>query len=193
MRSDLMLVFALCLSLVTTARGFDGSLPAAAKSLVDAFDADVEAIQKKAEADIKKRRDELVAKLSELQQTLAKSGKADEAKLVAAKIGLITLGATATIPDPGTFATYAANIGKVYAVETTGAAFGFIWGTDVYTGDSTLAVAAVHAGALKVGEKGVVKVTIVPSPPMHTGSTRNGITSQNWILGFPCSYKVEKP
>lgn len=29
-----------------------------------------------------------------------------------------------------------------------------MWGTDIYTGNSNLAAAAVHAGLLKVGETG---------------------------------------
>ena len=33
---------------------------------------------------------------------------------------------------------------------------GFVWGTNVYTLDSTLALAAVHAGLLKTGESKVV-------------------------------------
>lgn len=46
--------------------------------------------------------------------------------------------------------------------EIDGANTGTIYGTDVYTHDSNLATAAVHAGVLKLHERGIVKVTILP-------------------------------
>src|SRR5262249_15208636 len=57
---------------------------------------------------------------------------------------------------------------------------GSVWGTDIYTDDSPLAAVAVHAGVLQVGQKGVVKVTILPGQQSYTGSTRNGVTTGNW-------------
>jgi hypothetical protein len=54
---------------------------------------------------------------------------------------------------------------------------GGLWGTDVYTLDSNLALAAVHAGALKPGQAGTVKVKILGPQPAFQGSVRNGITS----------------
>ena len=52
-----------------------------------------------------------------------------------------------------------------------------MWGTDVYTSDSTLATAAVHAGVLQPGQTGVVKVTILPGQAAYQGSTRNSVRS----------------
>jgi hypothetical protein len=59
-----------------------------------------------------------------------------------------------------------------------------------YTADSSLAVAAVHAGALKEGQTGVVKVTIFPGQDNYQGMPRNGITSSSYG-SYPRSYKVE--
>ena len=39
--------------------------------------------------------------------------------------------------------------GTTYYFRVTGARDGSVWGTDVYTGDSSLALAAVHAGAVE--------------------------------------------
>jgi len=39
---------------------------------------------------------------------------------------------------------------------------GNAWGTGIYSDDSDLGVAAVHAGILKVGETKTVKITILP-------------------------------
>ena len=67
---------------------------------------------------------------------------------------------------------------------------GAVWGTGVYTDDSSLATAAVHAGIVKVGQKAVVKVTILPGEQQYTGSDRNGIISIDWRdwLG---SYRID--
>ncbi|MFP2926969.1 M57 family metalloprotease [Pyxidicoccus sp. 3LG] len=56
---------------------------------------------------------------------------------------------------------------------------GSVWGTDLYTDDSNVCVAAVHAGAIS-SSGGVVVVTIQPGQSSYTGSTRNGITTSSW-------------
>jgi hypothetical protein len=92
-------------------------------------------------------------------------------------------------PDPGTLVNYQNQIGKRFTFRVTGAANGGLWGTDTYTTDSTLALAAVHAGVLKVGQTGVVKVLIVPPPAAFAGSTRNGVTSNNY-QAYPGAYQI---
>ena len=71
-------------------------------------------------------------------------------------------------------------VGATYYFRVTGEAAGPLWGTDVYTGDSTIAVAAVHAGLVKPGESAIVKVTVEQPLPRYTGSLRNGVTSQEF-------------
>lgn len=68
-------------------------------------------------------------------------------------------------------------IGATYYFRVTGAESGSLWGTDVYTGDSAIGAAAVHAGLVKVGETAVVKVTVEPPLARYQGSVRNGVTS----------------
>jgi hypothetical protein len=82
---------------------------------------------------------------------------------------------TQVIDDPGNLQQIRAKIGETLAIRVTGANNGAVWGTDIYTTDSKLAAAAVHAGAVKIGQTAVVRVKIVPSPPGFQGSTRNGI------------------
>jgi hypothetical protein len=94
-------------------------------------------------------------------------------------------------PDPGALTNYHDKVGKTFYFKVTGATTATIWGTDVYTTDSQLATAAVHAGALQAGETGVVKVTILPSPPVFNGASRNGVTSLPYGA-FPAAYKVSK-
>ncbi len=52
-----------------------------------------------------------------------------------------------------------------------------VWGTDIYTLDSHVAAAAVHAGIVQPGKTAVVRVRIVQSPPQFISSYRNGINS----------------
>jgi LCCL domain len=81
------------------------------------------------------------------------------------------------LPDPGNLARLNGQIGKTFSFRVTGAVNGQIWGTKIYTSDSLLATAAVHAGLLQPGQTGVVRVTIVAPPGSFTGSTANGVTS----------------
>lgn len=104
------------------------------------------------------------------------------------------------LSDPGTLSNYQGQVGKVFHFRVTGGApaaagpfvaGGAVWGSDVYTLDSTLAVAAVHAGVLKGGETGVVAVAILGPQPAFTGSTRNGVTTSSWGA-FPGGFKFAR-
>ena len=81
--------------------------------------------------------------------------------------------------------------GTTYYFRVTGAADGSLWGTDVYTGDSALATAAVHAGAVKAGETAVVRVTVMPPLTQYQGSVRNGVTSHDFGR-FGTAYRVTR-
>jgi hypothetical protein len=71
-------------------------------------------------------------------------------------------------------------VGATYYFRVTGESEGPLWGTDVYTGDSALAVAAVHAGQVKVGQTAIVKVKVVTPPPAFAGSVRHGVASHDF-------------
>jgi hypothetical protein len=85
-----------------------------------------------------------------------------------------------TIPYPGSLGAYIGQTGKVLKFNVTALAQGGVWGTGTYTLDTYLPAAAIHAGVLKPGQTGVVKIKIVPSPQLYTGSTQNGITSAQY-------------
>jgi hypothetical protein len=55
-----------------------------------------------------------------------------------------------------------------------------VWGTDLYTDDSSIASAAVHAGLISVQYGGTVTIEIRAGAPGYQGSTRNGVTSQGY-------------
>ncbi len=99
-------------------------------------------------------------------------------------------GSAPALPDPGNLTEYRDNAGETFRFQVTGNADQSVWGTDVYTDDSSLAAAAVHAGVLEDGEDGVVTVTILPGEDSYTGSDRNGVISMDYG-SWAGSYKVE--
>lgn len=73
------------------------------------------------------------------------------------------------------------QFGKEMIFTVTGAQPGAqgtgVWGTDIYTLDSNIGAAAVHAGLLKPGSTAPLKVRVVTTPPQFVGSFRNGFGS----------------
>lgn len=81
---------------------------------------------------------------------------------------------------PATMVELCDQVGASYYFRVRGALEGSVWGTDVYTGDSELGVAAVHAGLVKGDETRIVKVSVVAPPPQFAGSVRNGVMSHDF-------------
>ncbi len=104
--------------------------------------------------------------------------------------------AEVALVDRGTLDAYQSQIGKTLTFKVTapqpaaGAQMG-VWGTDIYTMDSTLAQAAVHAGVLRPGQSGLVRVTILGPQPGFRGSSRNGVNSHDY--GAWAGYRIEQP
>lgn len=166
-------------------------LPADAKEMLAGFKTDVDAIKKKADEEIKTRRQRVIDELQKAQDRYTREAKLDEAVAIRDTIRRLKSADLVVLPNPGNLYQFREFEGQPLHFQVTGRIGGSIWGTDVYTGDTDLATAAVHAGALRVGETAVVEVRIVPSPPQHLGSARNGVTTSNWgTYGF--SYTVRK-
>jgi hypothetical protein len=55
-----------------------------------------------------------------------------------------------------------------------------VWGTDVYTDDSSVCTAAVHAGAITVEDGGEVTIEIRPGEESYGASEQNGIESLSY-------------
>ena len=81
---------------------------------------------------------------------------------------------------PASIVDLCETVGASYYFRVRGAADGPLWGTDIYTGDSSLAVAAVHAGLSKLDESAIVKVTVVAPPQRFHGSVRHGVASHDF-------------
>ena len=55
-----------------------------------------------------------------------------------------------------------------------------VYGTDVYTDDSSICTAAVHSGLITRQAGGVVTIQIKPDAGTYTASTRNGVSSKSY-------------
>lgn len=55
-----------------------------------------------------------------------------------------------------------------------------IWGTGVYTDDSSVCVAAVHAGLITLARGGTVTVRVQAGLSSYRGSTSRGVTSRGY-------------
>jgi hypothetical protein len=186
-------------------------LPAEARALIDEAEHELIAIRDRAERqadEIRVRADRAVAEvnarcatevraherrlleqLKPLQDGYARQGKLDEALAIRDRIRSLKASLLEAQPDPGSLAGLPAHpVGTQLLFDVTGDASGMVWGSDVYTHDSELAAAAVHAGALRDGERGVVRVTLVDTLNVaFTGSYRNGVESESfgpWPVGF---------
>jgi Ca2+-binding EF-hand superfamily protein len=102
---------------------------------------------------------------------------------------LIRSGQFTTTNAPATANGLQAESGDFFYFEVTGVSRGSVWGTDVYTADSSIAAAAVHAGVVEVGQTRLVKVTLLPGAERYEGSVRNGVTTQSYG-GFARSFRV---
>lgn len=92
---------------------------------------------------------------------------------------------------PATMHGLCETVGVTYYFRVTGGLEGQLWGTDIYSGNSTIGAAAVHAGLLKPAQTGYLRVTVVTPPEQFPGTTRNGVTSTEYGR-YQYAWKLEK-
>lgn len=90
---------------------------------------------------------------------------------------------------PGTMHGLCEQVGATYYFRVTGVAEGQLWGTDIYSGNSTIGAAAVHFGLLKPGKTAFLRVSVVTPPERFPGTTRNGVTSTEFGR-YQCAYTL---
>ena len=167
-------------------------LSAAALEILDAYNVQAKEIRRNAEDDIRKRRELLIQKLQSLQDDYTRAAKLDEAVAIRDRLRLLRTAHLKPRQSPGNLVTYGTKTGRSFFFDVVGSIGGSVWGTDLYTTDSSLAAAAVHAGVLKPGQRGIVKVTIMAAPEEFVGSKKNGVMSMKYGA-YPASYSVERP
>jgi len=62
------------------------------------------------------------------------------------------------------------------------------WGTDVYTDDSSICTAAVHAGLISLQDGGRVTIEMRPDVGQYVGSARNGVRTGDWMEPWTGAY-----
>lgn len=140
------------------------------------------AVQRDASRELSPLLRDLFARLKALQANYAQTGMIDEALAIRARLRTLRADLFGVRSDPGSMSDFSStDVGKSFLFELVGTNEGNVWGTDSYTGDSRVAVAAVHSGSLRVGERGLVRVTIVDgSERVFDGSERHGIRSMDY-------------
>ncbi len=175
---------------IAAAEGDSGKLPPAAQEILESLQAQAAEIRAEANRKIALHKQETIADLKVLMVQFTQQGKLDEAVAVRNLINALRMPSVVASADPGSMSSFSNRIGKSFHFQVSGTTAGSIYGTDVYTSDSTLAAAAVHAGVLDKGQTGIVKITMMPGQESYQGTQRNGISSYSYS-SYSSSYRVE--
>jgi hypothetical protein len=144
-----------------------------------------------AKQELKLRRDELIERLAEARKDCLRRGSRDDADAIGRLVAQLETEPVGDVqPAPSNLEGYRSRIGESFLFSVTASSAGPLWGTDIYTTDSSPAKAAIHAGLLRAGESGIIRVTIVERQPNYKGSTRNGVTSSAWHDPWHGAYRV---
>jgi LCCL domain len=156
-------------------------------------ESELAAVQQAATRDLAPLVRTMLEQLRELQQRYAREGLLDEALAIRARVRQLRGDLLGVRADPGTLTEFSvADAGRTALIEVVGRTDGSAWGTDLYTADSRLAVAAVHAGAVREGERGLVRITVVDGTSQgYAGSERNGVVTFDYAT-YPVAYRVER-
>ena len=69
----------------------------------------------------------------------------------------------------------------IFSINIIGALTGgSVWGTDIYTDDSYIKMAAVHAGVIQNGQSKTVYIEMLPGQSSYQGTTRNGVSTHSY-------------
>ncbi len=136
---------------------------------------------------------ELVDSLRGMQERYIRDGKLDEALAIRARIRQLRSDLLGVRIDSGNLSEFTpADAGRVLLVEVLGRNDGSVWGSEAYTADSRLATAVVHAGVLRDGERGLVRITLLDGDGLaFEGSTRHGVTTHDYGP-YPLAFRIER-
>ncbi len=171
-------------------------LPPDAQKVFDQYQQEQNAARQKYEQQHAQATDAVVKQLEAMQLEYVKAGKLEDALAVRNQIQFLQAraaeaNAVAQADKTPNIAAFRGHAGKTLTFEVTGSINGPLWGSGVYTDDSSPAVAAVHAGIVQPGQKAMVRVTVQDGLPAFQGSTANGVTSQAFGP-WEGAYKIER-
>jgi hypothetical protein len=75
--------------------------------------------------------------------------------------------------------SFSGKTGELSCDCPAGSATGTVWGSGIYTTDSSVCAAALHAGVITIAG-GSVTATSAPGCNAYKGTTANGVTTRNW-------------
>lgn len=172
----------------------DENLPEEARKWIEEQKQKEEVVRQEAEQKMRGMRMGLHAKLKQLQETYTKAGDLDRALALREQVRRLELAITQALvydSHPGLISEHRGKEGKTLIFSVKGRTSGSVWGDGIYTDDSDLGTVAVHAGLLKPGQVGLIKVTIMAGREKYSGSKQHGVTSSEFQQ-FPGSIRVEK-
>lgn len=88
------------------------------------------------------------------------------------------------LPAPINLTSFVNKQGTTITFTVLGTTTGTMWGDEIFSLDSTLAMAATYAGLVAPGETATITVLIVDSPPSFLGGIKNGVTSTPYPTPF---------
>ena len=136
---------------------------------------------------------ELFNTLKAMQSSYMKEGRLDEALAVRNRLRVMRSDLFGVKQDPGNMTDFgSSDYGKTFLFEIVGSNDGNCWGVDYYTADSRVAVAAVHSGAVRIGERAIVRVSLSDgSERVFDGCERYGIRSLDYG-NYSLAFSVER-
>jgi hypothetical protein len=167
------------------------ALPAEITAALDSYRDQRTRAAAEADRGLAVHRGELISRLEQLKSRYA--GRPYVAQRIAAEIRKLQIEAGEPGDDSVSVMSLRepANLGKSFTFRVTGTTTGHVWGSDIYTDDSAVGAAAVHAGLLAAGETGEVRVTLLPGRESYQGVSRNGVTSTSYE-SWPGSYVIDR-
>ena len=129
-------------------------------------------------------------RLQNLQDAYTRLDRLDEAEAIREKLDEYKAPQSKAQTNPGNLSAFRGQIGKTFLFTVRGNSAGPLYGDKIYTDDSDLDIVAVHAGLLREGQTGLVKVTILGGQAHYNGAERNGVASRSYEK-WDGSYRVE--
>lgn len=168
--------------------------------------ADAEVREQSLVAQVHAQQAALLNSLQQLQDAYCRAAQLDEALAVREQLRALQRSMSAPLPavtqearvrpgqSDGGFKYHlpsevSSRVGETFYARVTGVSTGSVWGSGLYTSDSSLAAAAVHAGVLKVGETKVVRYRIAPGQSAYTGSSNHGVETTSYGP-YPSSFQI---
>lgn len=98
--------------------------------------------------------------------------------IVTVATAVLFVGCTKGNPCPAKFRDLPNTEGEITCTCTAEQNKGSVWGTNIYTTDSSPCRAAVHAGVIK--DAGTIKMKTAPGCEAYLGSEQNGVKASKW-------------